>query len=66
MFAGIGIGLFTSMDGGNSVKQIIKNNDTKNILSCVCLLDVQRDGNVIKFIPVFVPILKKPLINIVK
>lgn len=63
MFAGIGTGLLTSMDGGNSVKQVIREHDPNNLISCVCLLDVRFDQNGIEFIPVFVPILKLPLVD---
>lgn len=63
MFAGIGTGLLTSMNGGNSVKQVIREYDPNNLISCVCLLDVRFDQNGIDFIPVFVPILKSPLVD---
>jgi hypothetical protein len=63
MFAGIGTGLFTSMDGGNSVKKTVQKYDLNNLISCVCLLDVQFGHDGIKFIPVFVPITKVPLID---
>jgi hypothetical protein len=64
MLAGIATGLFTSMNGGYTVEQIIQKYDKKNLISCVCLLDVQLDGNNgAKFIPVFVPVLKEPLLK---
>jgi hypothetical protein len=63
MFAGMGTGLYTSMDGGTSVKKTVQKYDLNNLISCVCLLDVQLDQNGIKFIPVFVPITKEPLID---
>lgn len=63
MFAGIGTGLFTSMNEGSSVKRTVKKYDLKSVISCVCLLDVQLDQNGIEFIPVFVPITKEPLID---
>lgn len=63
MFAGIGTGLFTSMNGGSSAKTIVQKYDIKNLISCVCLLDVQFGQDGIQFIPVFVPITKEPLID---
>ncbi len=63
MFAGIGTGLFTAMNGGTTVMEVVKKYDPEGIITCVCLLDVQLDEKGIKFIPVFVPILKQPLVN---
>lgn len=60
MFAGIGIGLFTSMDEGNSVKQVINKYDPAGVISCVCLLDVLLRKIEVKYIPVFVPITGQP------
>jgi len=60
MFAGLGIGLFASMDGGNSIKKIVEKYDTDQLISCICLLDVQLTEKGIKFIPVFIPVTRQP------
>lgn len=59
MFAGQGIGIFTSMNGGLTVKQLINKYDPSGIISCVCILEVVLDDKGTKFIPVFVPLTKE-------
>lgn len=60
MFAGPGIGILSSMDGGHSIRQIVNKYDINKVISCICLLDVQLDDKGVKFTPVFVPITEQP------
>lgn len=62
MFAGPGVGLLSSMDGGSSIRKVIIKYDVNNFISCVCLLDVQLSGNGFKYTPVFIPLKRQPLI----